>query len=33
MIFETLGLTMAFGGLTAVDALDMQVRRGRSGRS
>ena len=28
MIFETLGLTMVFGGLTAVDSLDMQVHEG-----
>jgi branched-chain amino acid transport system ATP-binding protein len=28
MIFETVGLTMTFGGLTAVDALDMQVEAG-----
>jgi branched-chain amino acid transport system ATP-binding protein len=28
MIFETQRLTMAFGGLTAVDSLDMQVEEG-----
>jgi branched-chain amino acid transport system ATP-binding protein len=28
MIFETIGLTMAFGGLTAVDSLDLQVDEG-----
>jgi branched-chain amino acid transport system ATP-binding protein len=27
-IFETIGLTMAFGGLTAVDSVDMQVEEG-----
>jgi branched-chain amino acid transport system ATP-binding protein len=28
MLFETIGLTMRFGGLTAVDSVDMQVEEG-----